>query len=183
MKVRTIVKLLQFCLKSTEFVHSGVHYKQHDGVAMGSPVSPVVADIFIDELDKKALEELHAPPKIWHRFVDNVISVILSSDEAWLLDHLNEQHPRITFTIERENERKMPFMDVLFKRGEDRRWTEPCTKSQHTGQYLSFDSHHPTSNVELFEGLLTEQSRFAVTKNQRRGKSGTSWVKCKEMAI
>ena len=75
--------------------------------------------------------------------VDNVISVILSSDEAWLLDHLNEQHPRKKFTKERENERKMPFMDVLFKRFEDRRWTEPCTKSQHTGRYLSFDSHHP----------------------------------------
>ena len=77
-----------------------VHYKQLDGVAMGSPVSPVVAaaDIFMDELEKKAFEELEAPPTIWHRFVDDVISVINRSDEAVLLDYLNEQHPRITFT-------------------------------------------------------------------------------------
>ena len=50
--------MLQFCLKSTEFVHGGVYYKQLDGVAMGSPVSPVVADIFMDELEKKAFEQL-----------------------------------------------------------------------------------------------------------------------------
>ena len=63
MNVGTIVKLLQFCLKSTEFVHGGVYvHKQLDGVAMGSPVSPVVADIFMDELEKKAFEELQAPP-------------------------------------------------------------------------------------------------------------------------
>ena len=153
---------------------------------MGSPVSPVVADIFMDELEKKAFEELQAPPRIWHRFVDDVISVINSSDEALLLDHLNEQHPQITFTMERENEGKMPFMDVLFKRGkEDKYWTEPCTESQHTRVDASplIATTQRRSNVELFEGLLTEQSRFAVTTNQRRGKSGTSWVKCKEMAI
>ena len=98
-------------------MHGEVHYKQLDGMAMGSPVSPVVADIFMDELEKKAFEELEAPPpRIWHRFIDDVISVINSSDEAVLLDHLNEQHPRIPFTMERENDGKMPFMDVLFKR-------------------------------------------------------------------
>ena len=63
-------------------MHGGVHYKQLDGVAMGSPISPVVADIFMDEFEKKAFEELEAPPRIWHRFVDDVISVIKSSDEA-----------------------------------------------------------------------------------------------------
>ena len=80
MKVGTIVKLLQFCLKSTKFVHGGVHYKQLDGVAIGLPVSSVVADSFMDELEKKGFEQLQAPPRIWHRFVDDVISVINSSE-------------------------------------------------------------------------------------------------------
>ena len=127
-------------------MHGGVYYKQLDGVAMGSPVSPVVADIFMDELEKKAFEQLQAPPRIWHRFVDDVISVMNSSDEALLLDHLNEQHPRITFTMERENEGKMPFMDVLFKRGEEDKLDRAVyRKPTHTGRCLSFDSHHPTS--------------------------------------
>ena len=64
-------------------------------------------------------------------------------------------------------------------------WTEPCTESQHTWVDASplIATTQRRSNVELFEGLLREQSRFAVTKNQRRGKSGTSWEKCKEMAF
>ena len=124
----------------------GSIHKQLDGVAMGSPVSPVVADIFMDELEKKAFEELEALPKIWHRFVDDVITVINSSDEAVLLDHLNEQHPRITFTMERENDGKMPVMDVLFKRGEEDKLDRAVyRKPTHMGRCLSFDSHHPAS--------------------------------------
>ena len=145
-KVGTIVKLRQFCLKSTEIVHGRVHYKPLDGIARGSPVSPVVADIFMDELEKKAFDELEAPPRIWHRFVDDNISVINSSDEAVLFDHLNEQHPRITFTMKREYDGKMPFMDVLFKRGEEDQLDRAAyRKPTHTGRCLSVDCLHPAS--------------------------------------
>ena len=44
--VPTIIQLLRFCLTSTAFQYRGQHYKQLDGVAMGSPVSPNIADIF-----------------------------------------------------------------------------------------------------------------------------------------
>ena len=37
--------MLKFCLTSTSFQYVETHYKQLDGVAMGSPVSPVIADI------------------------------------------------------------------------------------------------------------------------------------------
>ena len=81
----------------------------------------------------------------------------------------------------------MPFMDVVFKEGEEDKLDRAVyRKPTHTGLCLSFDSHHPTSidiKRGIFEGLLTEPLRFAMTKNQRRGRSGTSWVKCKEMAI
>ena len=47
MDVATIIDLLRFCLTSTSFRYDNQHYKQLDGLAMGSPVSPVMADIFM----------------------------------------------------------------------------------------------------------------------------------------
>ena len=179
MKVGTIVKLLQFCLKSTEFVHGGVLYKQLDGVAMhvGSPVSPVVADIFMDELEKKAFEELEAPPRIWHRFVDDVISVINSLEEAVLLDHLNEQHPRITFTMERENDWKMPFMDKLFKRGEEEKLDRAVyRKPTHTGRCLSFDSHNPASVKRgIVRGFVSRAIKVCSDEESKKVEIDHKW--------
>ena len=51
--VPTIIQLLRFCLTSTAFQYRGQHYKQLDGVAIGSPVSPIIADIFIEDLEDK----------------------------------------------------------------------------------------------------------------------------------
>ena len=47
----TIVRLLRFCLTSTSFLYRGQHYQQLDGVAIGSPVSPVITDIFMEDLE------------------------------------------------------------------------------------------------------------------------------------
>ena len=46
--VATIIGLLRFCLSTTSFQYKGTHY-QLVGVAMGSPVSPVIADIFMED--------------------------------------------------------------------------------------------------------------------------------------
>ena len=64
------------------------HYQQLDGVAMGSPVSPVIADIFMEDLEDKIFEMKISPnfglPRLWRRFVDNVIAVIRKIDDQAL---------------------------------------------------------------------------------------------------
>ena len=83
---------------------------------MGSPVSPVIADIFMDELEKTALLSFHSTPRLFHRFVDNIIAVVTRTDAQNLLIHLNKQHPRIHITMEEETNGSLPFMDVRFTR-------------------------------------------------------------------
>ena len=52
MDMTTIVRLLRFCLTTTVFHFKGTYYQQIDGVAMGSPVSPVITDIFMEDLSR-----------------------------------------------------------------------------------------------------------------------------------
>ena len=47
-----IASLLEMCLNSTTFIYDGAHYRQIFGTAMGSPVSAVVANLVMEELQQ-----------------------------------------------------------------------------------------------------------------------------------
>ena len=55
MSPKQITNLLEFCLNSTYFTFQGKFYEQVDGTAMGSPISPIVANLFLEDLETKAL--------------------------------------------------------------------------------------------------------------------------------
>ena len=74
--IPTIIQLLRFCLTSTAFQYRGQHYKQLDGVTMGSPVSPNIADLSMEDPEDKTFATYDATPCVWYRFVDDVISVV-----------------------------------------------------------------------------------------------------------
>ena len=154
MDVATIIRLLRFCLTTTSFQYKGTHYQQLDGVAMGSPVSPVIADIFMEDFEDKAFAD-HSAPRLWRRFVDDVIAVILKENGGALLRHLNDQHPRIKFTLDEEENGRLPFMDVCFTRQQDGSLARDVyQKPTHTNRYVSFNSHHPTSvKAGIVQGL------------------------------
>ena len=58
---KTIFKnSLNHCLKDNVFVFNGIFYKQIDGCAMGSPLAPILADIFMNHLlETKISREQH----------------------------------------------------------------------------------------------------------------------------
>ena len=49
------ILLLEFCHKNTYFPFQGQFYEQVEGAAMGSPVSPIVANLYMEYLEQKAL--------------------------------------------------------------------------------------------------------------------------------
>ena len=57
-----IITLLEFCLKNIYFLFQGKYYKQVHGAAIGSPISPLIANLFMEEFEVKALALLHTPP-------------------------------------------------------------------------------------------------------------------------
>ncbi|CAK1588884.1 unnamed protein product [Parnassius mnemosyne] len=59
--------LLRHCLTSGYLLWKEQFYKQVDGVAMGSPVSPIVADIFMEDFEEKALLTAPVTPSFYKR--------------------------------------------------------------------------------------------------------------------
>ena len=57
-----IILLLKFCLKNTYFSFKGQFFEQFEGVAMGSPVSPIVANLYMEYSEQKSLSTAPHPP-------------------------------------------------------------------------------------------------------------------------
>ena len=61
MEFSDIILLLEFCLKNTYFTYQDQFYEQVEGAAMGSPVSPIVANPYMEYLEQKALSTVPTP--------------------------------------------------------------------------------------------------------------------------
>ena len=144
MTIKHICCLLEFCLKNTYFKFNGEFYEQKEGAAMGSPISPIVANLFMEDLEIKAIRTSTTPPKIWRRFVDNTFTIIKKKYRNSFLQHLNSIHPNIKFTCEEVKEDgSMAFLDILVTPAEGGSLkTSVFRKPTHADLYLQWDSHH-----------------------------------------
>ena len=112
-----VMKLLKLVLENCVFSFQGNFFKQLHGAAMGSPCSPVVANIYMEYFEDMALgPELPLPIKEWKRYVDDVFSIIPKGQRDTMLNYLNSIDLHIKFTVEQPNEEgAIPFLDTLPK--------------------------------------------------------------------
>ncbi len=105
-----ITELLEVCLRSTYFRYNGNCCELViDGAAMDSPVFAVVANLYMEFFEEKALNSAPVKPILWKRYVDDTFCIVKKGSEKHLLDHLNSVRPSIKFTMESEEDSKLPF--------------------------------------------------------------------------
>ena len=67
------VELMNTATKSVEFIYNNM-YKQIDVVAMGSPLSVALANIFVGYHESKLFEST-IKPFLYHRYVDDTFAI------------------------------------------------------------------------------------------------------------
>ena len=70
-----VLALFKHVLTSTYFCFNGQFYEQTDGVAMGSPLSPVIANFFMEDFEKRAIEQATHNPVCWFRYTDDTFVI------------------------------------------------------------------------------------------------------------
>ena len=106
-----VIDLLSFFLKTTYFMFEGNFYQQVFSTVMGSSVSAVFANLVMEDVEQRALASSPVNTSFWKRYVDDVASAVNESKIDILLQHLNSIEPSIQFTVERENDGKLAFLD------------------------------------------------------------------------
>ena len=139
-----VCELTELCLRTTYFGFEDHFFKQVDGAAMGSPLSPIIANLYMEGFENKAFASAPSLPTMWFRCVDDTF-VLWPHDPNQLEEfhsHLNAQHPQIQFTREEEKDNQISFLDVLVKRKDGVFKTSVYRKPTHTDRYTHFTSHH-----------------------------------------
>ena len=185
MEVSDIVLLLEFCLKNTYFSFQDQLYEQVEGAAMGSPVSPIVANLYMEYFEQKGLSTAINPPRFWHRFVDDTFVIHKEANKQGFLQHINSVDPAIRLTVEDNKEDgSIPFLDTIVKPEADSTLSITVyRKPTHTDQYLQWDSHHHLSAKFSVIHILSHRASTVCSKpellQQEKGHLRKALTKCK----
>ena len=121
--------------RGVEFSFNNQMYKQLDGVAMGSPLGPAVANIVVG-FHESRLSNNTVKQGVYFRYVDNTF-VIFGSELECDRFHVNlkQLHPALNFTVEKVQNNSLNFLDISVEKGGTGFLTSIYRKPTFTGQY------------------------------------------------
>ena len=160
-------KLLSLAATDCFFIFDEKLYKQKDGVAMGNPLGPTLANAFLAHHEVKWLNECPEAfkPLIYRRYVDDTFLVFKSpSDVPRFLEYINSKHQNIEFTSEVESDNKLSFLDVLVSHEGNSFSTSVYRKPTFTGLTTKFTSFIPEQYKRNLVSTLTVRA-FNICSN------------------
>ncbi|RXF66922.1 hypothetical protein EKK70_17895, partial [Desulfovibrio sp. DS-1] len=136
-KIKELVDSTKLCMSQNVFQFQNQFFEQIEGTAMGNPLSPFLAEIFMSRFEVDLKEKLNNFPKFWVRYVDDIFAIIDKDFNVEdFLQKINTQYSTIKFTYEKEIDGKLPFLDLLIKRVDNQIKFEIYRKKTHTFRYI-----------------------------------------------
>ena len=168
MSVSHITRLLEFYLKGTYFTFQGRYYEQQEGAAMGSSISPIVANLYMEDFEKKAINSSPHPLVSGEDLFMIPLPSLSHHTKKSFLDHINSVDKHIQFTIENSRpDGSMPFLDILITPSKDGSLhTTVYRKPTHIDLYLQCDSHHIVSSKYSMIGTLHHRAQTVCSSPQ-----------------
>ena len=158
-------KLVTICTKNKHFSFNNDIYIQIDGVAKTSPFGPVIANIFMVELESVLVPKLNDHVKKSRRFVDDNFVYVKCASIEYVLSIPNSFHDNIKFTCDQDNNNGLCFLDVLFIRDHEKINTTDFRKDTHNDLYLHWESFSLISWKRKTLKSLTSRA-FMICSNQ-----------------
>ncbi|XP_029674796.1 uncharacterized protein LOC115242551 [Formica exsecta] len=134
---------IRFVLDSTFFTFNDIIYRQTFDTPMGSPLSPIIADITLQDLEMRAIEILPISLPFYYRYVDDVVLAAPPSMFSAILQTFNSFHPRLQFTMEEGADNRLNFLDTTIILENNIINFDWYRKPTYSGRYLNFESRHP----------------------------------------
>jgi hypothetical protein len=161
--VACLIDLIRLSASNSFFTFNGDFYEQVFGFSMGNPLSPVLANFFLEHVESELIPSFPgSKPFFFVRYVDDILAAVDAKfDLNPFLTFLNSFYPSLNFTFEWETNSCMPFLDVLIIRSQTHLTFKVFRKSTHSNNYLHFFSFHPVSvKLSVARGLFLRAFRI-----------------------
>ena len=104
--------LTELCLNETCFEFEGKIYQQKEGLSMGNPLSPFLANLYMSFFETHITETFPWLFKFWVRYVDDILAIVNEKHVEDALKLLNLQEKSIKFTMDMEKDNMLPYLDL-----------------------------------------------------------------------
>ena len=141
------IDTIRFIVDNNYFQFNNNYYKQIFSAAMGNPLSPILSDIVMEDLEQHALSKICFPVPFIYRYVDDIIMCVPSHMIDYTVSLFNSFDNNLQFTVEKSMNNKISFLDICIMNENNNflaiNWYRKPTFS---GRLLNFYSHHPINN-------------------------------------
>jgi hypothetical protein len=159
------IRLVKLVLEQRWLMFDDQIYTQMEGLFIGNPLSPILAELFMGKLENKMKKEKWFP-RVFLRFVDDVIAIVNEEDDE-ILSELNKQHPAIQFTEETEVEGKISFLDLWLHREERKITIDIFRKPTDAKMCIPAISHHHIQHkMAAFEAAFFRLCNLNLNKER-----------------
>jgi hypothetical protein len=135
----TFIQLLELAVKDVVMLTQDGHYRQTDGLAMGAKPAPPLANIWLSKYEP----EIRDSAKIFERYMDDIIREIKRQEIEAILRRINQLHPTLKFTIEQEEDGRLPFLDLQISHVGNSLSSTWYVKPTDTGLIMNFHALAP----------------------------------------
>ena len=135
----TFVKLLELATKDVVMLTHEGYYRQMDGLAMGAKPAPPLANIWLSKFEPIIKDSA----KLFERYMDDIIREIKAAEVQAKLAEINQFHPKLKFTIEMEENGKIPFLDMEINHVGNRLSSTWYVKPTDTGLIMNYHAVVP----------------------------------------
>jgi hypothetical protein len=119
-----IINITNTILSHNYFQFSNTCYRQEEGLAMGAPSSAILAEIYLQYIESINIYDILQKHNVigYFRYVDDILLVYNEeiTNINLTLQEFNNIHPKLTFTIEKEENNKINFLDITIQRTENK---------------------------------------------------------------
>lgn len=137
---------LILCIKTNNLFLSGnTYYRQKDGLAMGCPLSCLLAGIVLDKLIHDIENKIHFKIFRIFKYVDDLLLIIHEDQINYIINTFNSQHQTLKFTLEIEENSSIAFLDLRLHRKSEHIIIDWYAKPTASGRLINYTSMHPTA--------------------------------------
>jgi len=173
-----LVNISKIIIEQNYFKFENRYYSQENGLAMGSPTSSIFSEMYLQYIENTVVYDTLIQNNImgYFRYVDDIFIVYDSTttDIVKVLDSFNKLIPSIKFTMERETNNRINFLDITITKEHDKLTFDIYRKPTTTDSIIQYDSCHPTEHKLAAVRYLTNRMNTCHLNTANKEKEKTS---------